>query len=305
MNNHIFIGVIEVNHGNPNINPESEGQPRVEMSTGKGYITLDCIARKIIDQLEIMGYPIIKHNNFTVAEDDEKAHRAVKERLKEKYDFVGEEYKETIKKILDDNIDIRLFGITAPAKKKEENNRGNTGNDGTDESGQNENKKKQTSPDKDYKDVIVRRTVSIGDAVTINPVVINQNYLSRTFSLIDDSSVRGKDTFGMKRAFVEHGVYVFTGGFTAKRAKETRMREEDILILQKAMLRMFEDDYSVARPLGSIYLSNLLWLEYAPEEVPENFSKKAFGSVSVEDDGKEARVVINDSGFEWVDLCAE
>jgi len=69
---------------------------------------------------------------------------------------------------------------------------------------------------------------------------------------------RSSDTMGMKH-YVEHATYVIKGSISPNLAEVTGFTEEDAEYIKQALLSLFENDQSSARPDGSMTVRNLYW----------------------------------------------
>ncbi len=77
-----------------------------------------------------------------------------------------------------------------------------------------------------------------------------------------NESGRSSDTMGTKH-FVEYGVYVVYGSINAYFAEKTGFSDEDMAILKEAILTLFENDLSSARPEGSMIIRELFWFTHS------------------------------------------
>lgn len=95
-----FLFLYDVSFANPNGDPANENKPRIDEETGINYVTPDRLKRIIRDELIAMGKEV-----FVREERDEKGNVYDRTKMAEKYD-------NDVKMILENCIDIRLFGIT-------------------------------------------------------------------------------------------------------------------------------------------------------------------------------------------------
>ena len=81
---------------------------------------------------------------------------------------------------------------------------------------------------------------------------------------------------------INHGAYVFRGSMYPMLAKQTGFTYGDAMAIKDAMIHMFMNDASAARPAGSIELHKLYWWEhscpngqYSPAKVFRSLELKA------------------------------
>ncbi len=72
---------------------------------------------------------------------------------------------------------------------------------------------------------------------------------------------KGSDTMGMKQR-VDFGVYVFYGSINTQLAEKTGFTNEDAEKIKNALVTLFENDASAARPEGSIEVHKVCWWEH-------------------------------------------
>ncbi|EJR26618.1 CRISPR-associated protein cas7/csd2, subtype I-c/dvulg [Bacillus cereus VD048] len=72
---------------------------------------------------------------------------------------------------------------------------------------------------------------------------------------------KGSDTMGMKQR-VDFGVYVFYGSINTQLAERTGFTNEDAEKIKNALVTLFENDASAARPEGSIEAHKVCWWEH-------------------------------------------
>jgi CRISPR-associated protein Csh2 len=102
-----FLFLYDVSWANPNGDPMDENKPRVDEETGINIVTDVRLKRTIRDQLADMGYEI-----FIKEERDNNGNLKTKEDILQKY---GNDYE----KVLENCIDIRLFGGTFAIKNQQ------------------------------------------------------------------------------------------------------------------------------------------------------------------------------------------
>ena len=102
-----FLFLYDVSWANPNGDPMDENKPRIDEETGINYVTDVRLKRTIRDQLADMGYDVFL-----------KEERAEDDKLKTKEDIFSK-YGNDYQKVLDECIDIRLFGGTFAIKNQQ------------------------------------------------------------------------------------------------------------------------------------------------------------------------------------------
>ncbi len=102
-----FLFLYDVSWANPNGDPMDENKPRIDEETGINYVTDVRLKRTIRDQLADMGYEVFL-----------KEERGEDDKLKTKEDIFSK-YGNDYQKVLDECIDIRLFGGTFAIKNQQ------------------------------------------------------------------------------------------------------------------------------------------------------------------------------------------
>ena len=229
-----FLCIIVAQNCNPNGDPVNGNRPRVDFS-GHGEISPECIKRKIRNRLQDMGENIFIQSN----ERSDDGYNCLKNRyrafLKRKH-LSGKESEDIlIKETSREWIDVRSFGCVFPFKG-------------------------------DFVSFGVRGPVSITFAKTIDTVNVRDVSITKSTNVED---VEGKDsaTFGRK-SIVENGAYVFSGSIFPQLAQKTGFSEEDAEKIKNAILTLFENDASAARPSGSMGIGNLFWWTHVNQTHP-------------------------------------
>lgn len=106
----------------------------------------------------------------------------------------------------------------------------------------------------------VRGPVSIHTATSVNPIDITSMQITKSVNSEPGSS-KGSDTMGMKHR-VDFGVYVFYGSINTQLAEKTGFSHEDAEKLKTALVTLFENDASSARPEGSMEILKVCWWEH-------------------------------------------
>lgn len=251
-----FAVILSVRNANPNGDPLNGNRPRQNYD-GKGEISDVCLKRKIRNRLQDMGASIL------VQSDDRRqdSHRSIKDRVDGNPDVkkfaVGKEQNSDLfaKAACSAWLDVRSFGQVFAFS-------------GADAS-------KGVS-------VGVRGPVSIHTAVSVDPIDITSTQITKSVNTETekDPNKKGSDTMGMKHR-VDFGVYVFYGSMNTQLAEKTGFTYEDAELIRQALITLFENDSSSARPDGSMEVHQVYWWEH-PSRLGKYSSAKVHRSLKVE-----------------------
>lgn len=230
LNNKIdFAVVVSVKNANPNGDPLNGNRPRINMD-GYGEISDVCIKRKIRNRLQDMGEKVF-------VQSDDRCDDGCGS-LKERADS-SEELKALMKKKDRDGyakkacetwIDVRSFGQVFAFK---DSSAGGVS-------------------------IGIRGPVSIHTAVSLEPIDITSMQITKSVNSEGSGDKKSSDTMGTKHR-VDFGVYVFYGSINPQLAKKTGFTEEDGEKIKKALISLFENDASSARPDGSMEVHRVYW----------------------------------------------
>ncbi len=224
-----FAVVIYVNNANPNGDPLSGNRPRTNYE-GYGEISDVCIKRKIRNRFMDMGLPVFVQSDDN-KKDNYKSLRARAEgELGEK---VITDNKALYASACEKWIDVRAFGQLFALKGEK----------------------------KDGISVGIRGPVSVQAAFSLEPVTVEEIQITKSVSGEGDGQKKASDTMGMKYRIGE-AVYVFKGSVNPQLAEKTGFSEEDAECLKDALLTLFENDASSARPEGSMEVYKVYWWEH-------------------------------------------
>ena len=244
-----FKVVVSVKNANPNGDPLNGNRPRQNFD-GFGEISDVAIKRKIRNRLQDMGERIFVQSQdrtddgFKSLKDRADAVEELEAIIKDKKkdaDRYAEVACETF-------MDTRSFGQVFAFK-------------GSDLS------------------VGVRGPVSIQTAVSLDPIDINSMQITKSVNSVTGDK-KGSDTMGTKH-FVDFGVYVFNGSINVQLAEKTGFTNEDAEKIKEALITLFENDASSARPDGSMAVEKVYWWEH-PTKMGKASSAKVHRSVKVE-----------------------
>jgi CRISPR-associated protein Csd2 len=228
-----FAVVLSVTKANPNGDPLNGNRPRQNYD-GYGEISDVALKRKIRNRLMDMGESIFVQSNdkkadqFNSLRERADANPELEKALKSKENS-NELYAEAACKAW---FDVRSFGQVFAFK-------GGSG--------------KGVS-------VGVRGPVSIHTATSVNPIDITSMQITKSVNS-EPGKDKGSDTMGMKHR-VDFGLYRFYGSINTQLAEKTGFTNEDAEKLKQALVTLFENDSSSARPEGSMEVVKVCWWEH-------------------------------------------
>lgn len=220
-----FMVTIEVREANANGDPLSGNMPRTD-AKGHGLISDVAIKRKIRNRMQDLGYP-----TFVQAGDRiEDEFRSLEKRFSNQFNAKDsdEDIEEQANKLW---LDVRSFGQVFTYLKKS---------------------------------IGVRGPVSINMAKSLDPIVISSLQITRSTNGMEakNESGRSSDTMGMKY-FVDYGVYLLKGSINPNFAEKTGFSTEDVEVIKQALVSLFENDASSARPEGSMRVREVFWFTHS------------------------------------------
>lgn len=225
-----FAVIISVKNANPNGDPLNGNRPR-ENYDGYGEISDVCIKRKIRNRLQDMGEEIFvqsderRTDGFRSLKDRADGCKELKEASKDKENYARIACEKW--------IDVRSFGQVFAFKKGDDDNSVSVG---------------------------IRGPVSVHSAVSVSPVEISSMQITKSVNgeTQKDPDKKSPDTMGMKHR-IEFGVYVIYGSINTQLAEKTGFSQEDSELIKSALVSLFENDCSSARPDGSMEVLKLYW----------------------------------------------
>jgi len=108
----------------------------------------------------------------------------------------------------------------------------------------------------------IRGPVTIQSAFSKEPVNITSIQITKSVSGEGDGTKKASDTMGMKHR-VDFGVYMTYGSINPQLAEKTGFSYDDAQKIKQALLHIFDNDASSARPEGSMEVVNLYWWEHS------------------------------------------
>ena len=218
-NRYEFTVIFDVENGNPNGDPDAGNMPRIDPETSAGLVTDVCLKRKIRNFVEIFKEDEPYYNILV------KPDKALNTKFTEAYEAIGEKTGQKGKNpeavraardyICQNYFDVRTFGAVM-----------STGNDPCG---------------------IVRGPVQISFAKSVDPIFTQDITITRQARTTEDKRDTGETELGRK-SIVPYGLYRAEGYVSAMLAQKiTKFSEEDLELLWKAIINMFEHDRSAAR----------------------------------------------------------
>ena len=223
-----FALVFTVKNANPNGDPLNGNIPRMTLD-GRGELSDVCLKRKIRNRLQDFGDAI-----FVQSDDYRKdEHRSLRNRAEAVLGKAMKNEDELRKLALETWIDVRSFGQVFAFK----------GGEGKGVS------------------VGIRGPVTIQPAFRVESVNVTSLQITKSVSGEGDGTKRGSDTMGMKHS-VDFGLYVTYGSINPQLAELTGFSDEDADKIKNAILHIFDNDASSARPEGSMEVVKLYWWKH-------------------------------------------
>jgi CRISPR-associated protein Csd2 len=228
-----FAVVLSVSKANPNGDPLNGNRPRQNYD-GYGEISDVALKRKIRNRLQDMGESIFVQSNdrktdsFSSLRERADANAELDKIMKSKTGSSDEFARLACMEW----IDVRSFGQVFAFKA---------------------DKGAGVS-------VGVRGPVSIHTATSLDPIDITSMQITKSVNS-EPGVARGSDTMGMKHR-VESGVYVFYGSINTQLAEKTGFTQEDAEKVKQALITLFENDVSSARPEGSMEVHTVYWWKH-------------------------------------------
>ena len=245
-----FTLLVTAKNANPNGDPLNGNRPR-ENYDGLGEISDVCIKRKIRNRLQDMGEKIFVQSDDRCDDgfDSLRSRADGNEALKAISKGKNTDRDEFAKTACAEWIDVRSFGQVFAFKG-------------------------------DAVSVGVRGPVSIQQAVSVSPVDIVSMQITKSVNSEGGKEGKASDTMGMKHR-VEFGLYVINGSINCQLAEKTGFTEEDAEKIKQALLTLFENDTSSARPDGSMEVCRLYWWKHEGK-TPKYSSAKVHRQIVVQ-----------------------
>ncbi|TCT21777.1 CRISPR-associated Csd2 family protein [Melghiribacillus thermohalophilus] len=240
-----FAVVFTVKNANPNGDPLNGNRPRQNYD-GYGEVSDVCLKRKIRNRLQDMGESIFVQSN----DRNLDGFKSLKDRADSVEGLKKAQKEKDPQKFTEVAcstwVDVRSFGQVFAWDKLS---------------------------------VGIRGPVSIHPAVSVHPIDISSLQITKSVNSTS-SDKKGADTMGMKHR-VDFGVYVFYGSINTQLAEKTGFTNEDAQKIKEALLTLFENDSSSARPDGSMEVHKVYWWKHH-SKLGQYSSAKVHRSLKVE-----------------------
>ncbi|WP_165329529.1 type I-C CRISPR-associated protein Cas7/Csd2 [Streptococcus tangpeifui] len=220
-----FMVTVEVREANANGDPLSGNMPRTD-AKGHGLMSDVSIKRKIRNRMQDMGQSIFVQAGDRIEDEFKSLEKRFSNQFTSK--TPDSEVEERANQLW---LDVRSFGQVFTYLKKS---------------------------------IGVRGPVSISMAKTLEPIVISSLQITRSTNGMEAKNENGRssDTMGTKH-FVEYGVYVIKGSINPNFAEKTGFSDEDAEVIREALVSLFENDASSARPEGSMRVREVFWFTHS------------------------------------------
>lgn len=256
-NRYEFTVLFDVENGNPNGDPDAGNMPRIDPETGYGLVTDVCLKRKIRNCVETMcedksGYKIYIKEGVPLNDSDNTAYEALgtdDKKIKELKKDDPDVDKKICQFMCQNFFDIRAFGAVMTTFVKAALNCGQ-----------------------------VRGPVQLGFARSIDPIVTQEVTITRV-AITTKKDAENKSTEMGRKYIVPYALYRVDGYISANLARKvTGFSEEDLSLLWKAIINMFEYDHSAAR--GNMAVRELIVFKH-DSELGNAPAYKLFDTISV------------------------
>lgn len=241
-NRYEFTILFDVENGNPNGDPDAGNMPRIDPETGYGLVTDVCLKRKIRNCVETMcedkaGYKIYIKEGVPLNDSDNTAYEALgtdEKKIKELKKDDPDVDKKICQFMCQNFFDIRTFGAVMTTFVKAALNCGQ-----------------------------VRGPVQFGFARSIDPIVTQEVTITRV-AITTKKDAENKSTEMGRKYIVPYALYRVDGYISANLARKvTGFSDEDLELLWKAIINMFEYDHSAAR--GNMAVRELIVFKHDSE----------------------------------------
>ena len=257
-NRYEFVVFFDVENGNPNGDPDAGNMPRIDPETGYGLVTDVCLKRKIRNRMMDLGAPVFVQSNDRCIDGCKS--------LKDRADSIPALKKEKdadvyAKVACQTWLDVRSFGQVFAFK---------------------------NGGEADGVSIGVRGPVSIHPAFSVDPVEISSLQITKSVNGVSGAK-KSSDTMGMKHR-VDFGVYTTFGSINCQLAESTGFSDADAQAIHDALISLFENDASSARPEGSMEVVKVYWWRH-DSKLGQYSSAKVHRSLQVkpkkDDEGKD------------------
>ncbi|MCB1920413.1 MAG: type I-C CRISPR-associated protein Cas7/Csd2 [Candidatus Competibacteraceae bacterium] len=214
-----FVYLFDVVNGNPNGDPDAGNLPRLDPETNQGLVTDVCLKRKIRNYVSLEkeatpGYAIYIQEKSVLNEQHREAYKAlsIEPEPKSKPPKDKAKANELTRWMCANFFDVRAFGAVMTTEV-------NCGQ--------------------------VRGPIQIAFASSIDPVIPLEISITR-MAVTNERDLEKERTMGRKH-IIPYGLYRVHGFISAKLAERTGFSEDDLDLLWRSLINMFEHDRSAAR----------------------------------------------------------
>ncbi len=221
-----FAVILSVRNANPNGDPLNGNRPR-ETYDGLGEISDVCLKRKIRNRLMDMEQGVF------VQSDDRATDgcKSLQERMNSVPGLKDEKDKDAFVRLACQTwLDVRAFGQVFALKGAA------------------------------IPSVGVRGPVTVQSAFSVSPIDIDSLQITKSVNSVTGEK-KSSDTMGAKHR-VPFGLYVAYGAINCQLAEKTGFSDDDAALIHKALITLFENDASSARPEGSMEVVRVIWWEH-------------------------------------------
>jgi CRISPR-associated protein Csd2 len=217
-NRYEFVYLFDVTNGNPNGDPDAGNLPRLDPETNQGLVTDVCLKRKIRNYVSLEkeaepGHAIYMQEKAVLNQQHERAYAALDiEPVAKKLPKDQAKAREVTAWMCKNFFDVRAFGAVMTTEV-------NCGQ--------------------------VRGPIQMAFANSVDPVVPMEVSITR-MAVTNERDLDKERTMGRKHV-VPYGLYRAHGFVSAKLADRTGFSEDDLELLWRALINMFEHDRSAAR----------------------------------------------------------
>jgi CRISPR-associated protein Csd2 len=240
---HDFTFLFDVQDGNPNGDPDAGGMPRTDPETGHGLVSDVAIKRKIRNMVSLLsegkdGYRIYVEQDVALNAQQRLAYADLG--LREKEEKAGKDGKKKYSPPRIDQekaqqwmcktfFDVRMFGAVM-----------STGN------------------------ALCRRVqgpLQINFSRSVSPVLAQEHGITRVTQTREEDIEQGQTTEMGAKHTIPYGLYQGVGHFSAPLAARTGVTSQDLGMLWRAFMLMFEHDRAAGR--GEVTLRGLYVFTHA------------------------------------------
>lgn len=229
------VSLFDDDNANPNGDPLNGNRPRTT-SEGLGEVSDVALKRKIRNRLQDAGESVFVQSDDRSDDGAKSLSDRFNTYLKTLPKDEQKQKNVVFGKVCERWLDVRSFGQVFAFKK---------------------------AKDTDEVSIGVRGPVSIQPAFSINPIAIDDVQITKSVnSETTDSGKKSSDTMGMKYRVSGRAVYVTYGSISPQLAERTGFSAEDAEKIKEALVTLFENDESSARPSGSMEVLDVVWFAH-------------------------------------------